>query len=240
MGCTEAMAYLHIFVKILLDGKLPKLYIYLIIMATESFCSKIEEVNVSITTPKRIIRLALRGGTQPSPPVALFHNIYRITLKNGEMWAIDVTGAQYGYAGPLRPWREFEQQEVIKINRECELGYMGRYCQGPILGVCQLEKQELRQLIEARAPEWSQDCRALLRGSDSASQSATNKFLEQFEKHVEISMTGLFSPERVARRSRDFRRELSSNIHDPHRQKHLAGLIEFMNVAMNGGSGSRS
>jgi hypothetical protein len=46
------------------------------------------------------------------------------SLKNGEIWAIDTTGAQCGYADPLCPWRDFEQHRSSKINREYEFGYI--------------------------------------------------------------------------------------------------------------------
>jgi hypothetical protein len=60
---------------------------------------------------------------QIDPPEP-FHYLYRVTLKNIEIWAVDTTGAQYGYADLLCPWRDFEQHRSGKINRECEFGYI--------------------------------------------------------------------------------------------------------------------
>ena len=38
---------------------------------------------------------------------------------------MDTTGAQYEYADPLCPWRDFEQRQSGKINRECEFAIDG-------------------------------------------------------------------------------------------------------------------
>jgi len=61
-------------------------------------CCKIEEVNVGVINPKLRISLTFPNGHQIDPPDSLYHNLYRITLKNEEIWAVDTTGAQYGYA----------------------------------------------------------------------------------------------------------------------------------------------
>ena len=66
-------------------------------------CSKIEEVNVNLINQKRRIYPILPSGAQIDLPEPLPHNLYRVTLKNGEIWAVDTTGAQYGYAEPLCP-----------------------------------------------------------------------------------------------------------------------------------------
>jgi len=87
-------------------------------------CSKIEEVNASVINRKLRISLIFPNGHHIDPPDPLFHNLYRVTLRNGEIWAIDTTGAQCGYADPLCPWRDFEKHRSSKINRECEFGYI--------------------------------------------------------------------------------------------------------------------
>ena len=121
--------YLHSFAEELLAGKptlssifSPELDTDLLILT--ELCSKIEEVNVSVSDRKLRISLILPTGHQIDPPDPFFHNLYRVTLKNGETWAVDTTGAQYGYADPLCPWRDFEQHRSGKINSEYEFGYI--------------------------------------------------------------------------------------------------------------------
>jgi len=53
-------------------------------------------VNVSLINQKVRISL-ISNGQQIDPLGSSFHNLYRVTLKNGEIWAVDTTGAQHGY-----------------------------------------------------------------------------------------------------------------------------------------------
>jgi hypothetical protein len=40
------------------------------------------------------------------------HEVLKISLPNGEVWCIDMTGAQYGLARPLFPWRVYQRAYV--------------------------------------------------------------------------------------------------------------------------------
>ncbi|KAL9131473.1 MAG: hypothetical protein Q9217_000621 [Psora testacea] len=123
--------------------------------------SKIEEVNVSVIDQKLQISLILPTGHKIDPPDSFFHNIYRVTLQNGEIWAVDATGAQYGYPDPLCPWRDFEQRRSGKINRECEFGYIRHqvyqsYGMIPVRHMVaqKIEKEELTNALEERFLRW--------------------------------------------------------------------------------------
>lgn len=186
---------------------------------------------------KRRICPILQSGAQIDLPEPLPHNLYRVTLKNGEIWAIDTTGAQYGCAEPLCPWRDFEQQRVSKINRECEFGYMWHlFYQPTVFAVAQLEQQELAKLLENKIPVWAREYggnfNAILRGSDSVFKAAANKFLGQFEYDLGISITELHTPEKIERRAEKVKSEMSLNVADPRRRQELERLIRYMASVM--------
>ncbi|KAH9203805.1 hypothetical protein DL95DRAFT_399012 [Leptodontidium sp. 2 PMI_412] len=133
MGCMEAMMYLYSFVKELLA----------------ELCSKIEEVNVSVNNQKLRISIVLPSGHQFDPTETFFHNI----------WAVDTTGAQYGYSDPLCPWRDFEQSRSCKLNKECEFGYIRHqvyqsYGMFPMRYIVTqtIEKVELTKALEEMIP----------------------------------------------------------------------------------------
>lgn len=41
------------------------------------------------------------------------HTAYRITLRDGSKWALDLTTAQFGYEDNLVPWQQYEQERII-------------------------------------------------------------------------------------------------------------------------------
>lgn len=129
------------------------------------------------------ISLILPNGHQIDPPDSFFHNLYRVTLKNGEIWAVDTTGAQYGYADPLCPWRDFEQRWSGKINRECEFGYIRHqvyesYGMFPARHMVaqKIEKQELTKALEEKVPALAREhggkLNAISRNSDAVFKQA--------------------------------------------------------------------
>ncbi|KAL1966245.1 hypothetical protein VTN77DRAFT_4598 [Rasamsonia byssochlamydoides] len=226
MGCTEAMMYLHSFAQELLAG----------------LCSKIEEVNVSMINPKLRFSLIHLNGHQIDLPNS-FHNLYRVTLKNGEIWAVDTTGAQYGYANPLCPWRDFEQYRLGKINRVCEFGYIrhqvyqsyGMFPERHMVAQ-EIEKQELTRALEEKIPALAREhggkLNAILKGSDTAFKQAKDRFLDQLEDYLRASMTKLYAPEQMMRRNKEVECQLSQNMADPDRQKRLDGMMRFIASAV--------
>lgn len=74
-------------------------------MIWQGFVLRLKKSTVSVINLKLRISLILPDGHQIDPPNS-FHNLYSVTLKNREIWAVDTTGARYGYADPLRPRRD--------------------------------------------------------------------------------------------------------------------------------------
>jgi len=44
-----------------------------------------------------------------------YHEVLKVALKNGEEYALDLAGAQYGHHDPIAPWIEFEQERVRQV-----------------------------------------------------------------------------------------------------------------------------
>jgi hypothetical protein len=207
-------------------------------------CSQVEEVNASVINQKLRVSPILPTGQHIDPPNSLFHNLYRATLKSGEIWAIDTTGAQCGYADPLCPWRDFEQHRSSSINRECKFGYIrhrvfqssGMFPMRPMVAQ-KVEKQDLTETLEEKIPAWAQayggKLSTILRGSDATFEQAKNRFLDQLEDHLKASMNKLYTPEQIARRNKVVERQLSQNMADPNRQKELEGFLGFMASAID-------
>ena len=83
--------------------------------------SSIEEVTVRPKNSKTEILLSKGkpGGVNVVEKSGWNHTILRITLKNGERYAIDLTGAQYGHQENCVPWDESfatRVEQVVDVN----------------------------------------------------------------------------------------------------------------------------
>jgi hypothetical protein len=153
-------------------------------------CSKIEDVHVSVIGPKlRIIPIHL-DGSQPQQGTS--HIVYRVTLKNGELWAVDTTGAQFGYADPLCPWDEFEQQRSAKDIEAQEFGYVRWRQESHIMPDKVALAKILEKKIPALVPKQGGKLRNLLGGSNIEFEQAKERFLALFEDYLKASLTELY------------------------------------------------
>jgi len=176
-------------------------------------------------------------------------NATQVRLKNGEMWALDTTGAQYGYADPLCPWRDFEQHRPCEINREYEFGYIrhqGYQSHGmlPVRHIVaqKIEKEELTKALEEKisvlAREHGGKLNVILKGSEDAFKQAKENFLDQLDDHLRALIAKLYTPEQITRRNKEVECQLSQNMADPNGQKRLDGMIKFMASAIGTKAGS--
>ena len=79
--------------------------------------SSIEEVTVRPKNSKIEILLSKvkPGGMKVVEKSGWNHTILRVTLKSGERYAIDLTGAQYGYQEDCMPWDDYFATRVEAI-----------------------------------------------------------------------------------------------------------------------------
>lgn len=54
-----------------------------------------------------------------SVPRELKHVVWKVTMKSGEIWAIDPTGRQYGSQTVFMGWAEFAQAHILEETGEC-------------------------------------------------------------------------------------------------------------------------
>jgi hypothetical protein len=41
------------------------------------------------------------------------HEMLKVTLRSGEVFAVDITGAQYGYHEPVTPWTKYQNDRIL-------------------------------------------------------------------------------------------------------------------------------
>ncbi len=72
--------------------------------------TKIEEVNMKLQQKPRRIYLFDEHGNPDTTEYG--HTLLRVTLKSGESYAFDLTGAQFGYYDTITPWSLYEQSRA--------------------------------------------------------------------------------------------------------------------------------
>ncbi|OJJ29988.1 hypothetical protein ASPWEDRAFT_73356 [Aspergillus wentii DTO 134E9] len=188
-SCVEVMVYLCGFAKELLFG----------------LCSKVEEVAVKVTNEKLIINSAILQQR------TIDHNLHRVTLKNGEVWVVDITGAQYGYPDPLCVWSDYEHHRITKVTEVLEFGSF-RYDLYPDHSSTflkewisqRVQRLELTEALEKQIPEWGRvyggRLDGILKGSDEVFSQAKDEFLGLLDVFIKDTLAGMYTPERVAKR----------------------------------------
>ncbi|PYH92236.1 hypothetical protein BO71DRAFT_457863 [Aspergillus ellipticus CBS 707.79] len=206
-GCMEAMAYLSSLTKNLLHR----------------ICSTIEEVYITIINPDLQIPRTFEDG-QVLHVKKHGHNVYRATLKNGETWVIDPTGAQYWFKNPLRPWHSFEKQNLSEINDTYFLGhirseYFPRIPEVPVPAMLaqKAEKLELAAKMDSFTPSLVQ-FGSLLKGSNADFEEKERRFLQELEIHINKSLDELSAPGEIVRRNREVRLRRVQLLMDPSQQ----------------------
>jgi hypothetical protein len=60
----------------------------------------------------------LATALEDDAPRGVTHEVLKVTLRSGEKFAVDVSGAQYGYHDPVTRYQEFQQQRVFHIHKD--------------------------------------------------------------------------------------------------------------------------
>lgn len=160
---------------------------------------------------------------------------------------MDITGAEYGYPGPLSPWLDFALHRSSKINRESDFGYVRRqvyrqYGSFPLRHTVAhtIEKLEVTKALEERIPAWAQErggkLNPVLRGTDVTFKQAKDILLDQIVDHFRLSMVMLYSPEYFLRRVIEIESQLAKNLANLDSREWLEGLTSFMASTMGGES----
>ncbi|THY29052.1 hypothetical protein D6D00_03862 [Aureobasidium pullulans] len=115
--CNDSLNHMHQVVEWLLKGKWTANH-------SSNICKKITECLVKVITPVRPTRYA-----RDEWDLDWFHHIFRAVLPSGETYAIDLTGAQYGWYEPIIHWAKYMERckQVITPTKEGNpLGNMAR------------------------------------------------------------------------------------------------------------------
>ena len=118
------------------------------------------------------------------------HSVIRITLKNGDKYILDLTGAQYGWQETVTPYNIYQQAKVRQIKKVLPFGYTRQSCQEEAENMAGKEKWhhdvdvgfeiELNDVIES----WQQgnmSLSALLRLPDDQFEKQQAGLLETLE-----------------------------------------------------------
>ncbi|KAE9380047.1 hypothetical protein N431DRAFT_315648, partial [Stipitochalara longipes BDJ] len=93
---TDAVAWMHDMVKHMLKG----------------IAVKIEEISVEPQNHKRQVINLDHQPEQSQGGFKAYHDILKVEIKNGEVYALDLAGAQFGYYDPITPWEEYATTRV--------------------------------------------------------------------------------------------------------------------------------
>ena len=153
-------------------------------------------------------------------PYPFVHYLYKVTLKNGEVWAVDPTGSQYGYPDPLCPWHSLEQRRSYKVGGIEMYGALKQqaYQAGRTIPMRHFvaemtEKRALTEKIENKIPALAEACENnILGGTDANSEKAKHRFLDQLDGHLRVSMSELSAPGQIAGRNKMIDAQMAENM----------------------------
>lgn len=185
-GCNAAIAHVHNPIRDLLKGKgrfmfhiRGRGYVHLAEQITVIY-SEIDEVTVRIKNPS--LRIISRDGPMLDEREMVFdfrkplHNVLRVTLSNGEVYALDMTGPQFGWHGSsILPWSAFVKDRVDNIKEIRNFGETARIIreEAQVTGVARINIHHINEQIELHLnhhlKQWQKDnvsLKAMLRWSE--------------------------------------------------------------------------
>jgi len=129
------------------------------------------------------------------------HTILLVTLNNGEIYVLDLTGAQYGhYDETVLPWQAYKSHRVLTISRRVPFGYskinrelealMISGWKGKRMGIYQSSLQQLY----AASSTWQRENLSLqdmLELSDMAFSSKQREFVQYLKAHLQTHKASL-------------------------------------------------
>lgn len=155
----------------------------------------------------------------------MYHNLYKVTLKNGDVWAVDPTAAQFGYPSPLWPFHDLVKNRSTEVNEGEGLGhirfitYKGRGHDPHRYFIAKkLAQEELAALIDAKIPQLAQGLGGklgnILKGSDAAFEKAKEVLLTQLGDWIKASLLHLYLPTQILKRAQMIEAKISKDKED--------------------------
>ena len=134
-SCNAVLDHLHGFLKDLLSGQLHLFELHETLRLANGvtgLCAEVDEV-IHYTKNVRIRLLqAYNTGTSDKPlgvdTTDYAHSVIRITLKNGDKYIVDLTGAQYGWPEIVMPYEMYQQSKIRLVKEILPFGGTGQFC----------------------------------------------------------------------------------------------------------------
>jgi hypothetical protein len=127
LTCEDAIANMEPFIGRLLEGETSSMngfnsqLRWLLTYVGHLGCyTRIEEVSIKLKNHRPIIYF---NGLGDRHDMDCEHHILRVTTKGGEMIALDITCAQYGWQNPVMSWELYLQERVSQVKRILPFGY---------------------------------------------------------------------------------------------------------------------
>ena len=159
---------------------------------------EIDEVIVRVENPqlsiKRPLGLLIDEGKKVFGIRMPLHNVLRVTLTNGEVYALDLTGPQFGWHGStVMPWSAFSKNRVDIVKEVRHFGKTARIIkeEAQVAGVAQVNMHDINEQMAIRLDHclkhWQKDnvsLKAMLRCSEEEFRPKQDSMFE----HVEARM----------------------------------------------------
>ena len=108
--------HLHGFLRHLLAGQLHFFCVDEILSIANNIiglCAEVDEINHSTkNTRVRLMQAYIEGRIDATD---YFHSVLRVTLKHGDKYILDLTGAQYGWQEIVTPYDIYQQSKIRLI-----------------------------------------------------------------------------------------------------------------------------
>lgn len=142
-------------------------------------CSELEEVLISVKAGKRYI--VFENGSEE----ARTHCIFKVNLKDGNSYALDLSGAQYGYFRTVMLWTDYMADMVAEI---LERRAVGSYAQAQAL-----EEKRKRLLRKAGAMPLPLSHEDKIRAAQGNVTECVNYTVEGYAKVLETSVAKMLT-----------------------------------------------
>lgn len=116
LACGDAVGYIHEMLKVMLNGPIP--FSNLATTASDPLIgiySEIFEESIRTKTHQRNVTLIRGDGS--SDTVMIRHEVISLSLKNEELYFLDIAGAQHGYYDSVYPWDQYVESRVFALGK---------------------------------------------------------------------------------------------------------------------------
>ncbi|KAF2461284.1 hypothetical protein BDY21DRAFT_368550 [Lineolata rhizophorae] len=190
-SCTEALKWMAFLFAGLLEG-------------TWTHCA--EEFHITSTPPARKVVFIRTSDNCRKSTDEFMHVVWRVQLKSGEVWAVDLTGAQAGIPMSCAPWHDYSRAYIQDILSDEYFGFCAiRRWRERLDTTCavgdaanDLQQQmlvELEHAVEAWGNVHNMDLRKLIKSNDDDFKDQRDIFIRHVCERLERKTNELMGRE---------------------------------------------